>query len=141
MSRSGYSDDGGGWELVMWRGAVNSAIKGKRGQALLVEMADTLDSMPIKRLVANNLATAEGEVCALGAVAKARGIKVEGVDPEDSDAVASLFGVARALVCEIAAENDLDFYAINETPEERWKRMRTWVGDNLMAISIIQEKA
>lgn len=35
MSRSGYSDDCYGWELICWRGAVNSAIKGKRGQSFL----------------------------------------------------------------------------------------------------------
>ena len=33
MSRSGYTDECDGWELVRWRGAVNSAIRGKRGQA------------------------------------------------------------------------------------------------------------
>ncbi|KGC50992.1 hypothetical protein DO66_5867 [Burkholderia pseudomallei] len=35
MSRSGYSDDCGGWSLIRWRGAVNSAIKGARGQKFL----------------------------------------------------------------------------------------------------------
>ena len=29
MSRSGYTDECDGWELVRWRGAVNSAIRGK----------------------------------------------------------------------------------------------------------------
>jgi hypothetical protein len=35
MSRSGYSDDYGDdepWQLIMWRGAVASAFRGRRGQ-------------------------------------------------------------------------------------------------------------
>lgn len=36
MSRSGYTDDcDDQWALIRWRGAVNSAIKGKRGQQAL----------------------------------------------------------------------------------------------------------
>jgi hypothetical protein len=38
MSRSGYSDDCDGWALIRWRGAVNSAIKGRRGQQALREI-------------------------------------------------------------------------------------------------------
>ena len=45
MSRSGYSDDLEPWDLIRWRGAVNSAIKGKRGRALLQKMADALDAL------------------------------------------------------------------------------------------------
>lgn len=45
MSRSGYCDDGdyGQWEMIMWRGAVTSAFRGKRGQAFLKEMLDSRD--------------------------------------------------------------------------------------------------
>lgn len=32
MSRCGYSDDYDQWALIRWRGAVESAIRGKRGQ-------------------------------------------------------------------------------------------------------------
>jgi hypothetical protein len=37
MSRSGYSDDLENWSLIRWRGAVASAIRGRRGQAFLRE--------------------------------------------------------------------------------------------------------
>lgn len=49
MSRAGYSDDFEGGELNVWRGAVKSAIRGKRGQAFLKELAAAMDAMPDKR--------------------------------------------------------------------------------------------
>ena len=71
MSRSGYDDgccDDSNWNLIRWRGAVNSAIRGKRGQSLLREMREAMDAMPDKRLVAEQLVCEDG-VCALGTVA------------------------------------------------------------------------
>jgi hypothetical protein len=43
MSRSGYVDDVDQKDLAMYRGAVASAIRGKRGQALLREMREAMD--------------------------------------------------------------------------------------------------
>lgn len=131
MSRSGYSDDCDGPDLYLWMGTVKSAINGKRGQALIKDMAKALDEMPVKRLIANELVTKDGEVCALGAVARERCIDTFGVEPEDSERVASLFNISRALAKEIAFQNDQDLYFLEETPEERWKRVRKWVDDNL----------
>lgn len=132
MSRSDYDDDCDGWALIRWRGAVNAAIKGKRGQALLSDMALALDAMPVKRLIVEELISKQGEVCALGAVAKHKGISVEGIDPENHRAVCSKFNIADALAREIAFENDDDYGA---TPERRWERMRKWVEENLLAKS------
>ncbi len=131
MSRSAYDDDCDGWALIRWRGAVNSAIKGKRGQELLTEMANALDAMPVKRLISDELISKEGEVCALGAVAKHKGLNVEGVDPENHESVCAKFNIADALAREIAYENDDDWGA---TSEQRWERMRKWVNENLVAI-------
>jgi hypothetical protein len=50
MGRAGYSEDCDGWALIRWRGAVTSAIRGKRGQAFLREMLDALDALPVKRI-------------------------------------------------------------------------------------------
>lgn len=129
MSRSGYSDDLDNWDLIRWRGAVNSAIKGKRGQALLIEMAKALDAMPAKRLIASELVSKQGEVCALGAVAQHRCLNVENLDPDNSGAVAATFDIAEALAREIVYMND-EWYG--ETPEKRWKRMREWIDGNLV---------
>lgn len=128
MSRSEYSEDCDGWELIRWRGAVNSAIKGKRGQELLSEMASALDAMPIKRLISDELISKNGEVCALGAVAKHKSLKVENIDPHDSAKVAGIFNIAEALAREIAFINDEGYC---ETPEYRWKVVRQWVEESL----------
>ena len=130
MSRSGYSDDLEPWDLIRWRGAVNSAIKGKRGQSFLREMATALDAMPEKKLIEGALVADMGEVCALGAVAVHRKMNVENLDPEDSERIAGEFDIAKALAKEIMAEND-DVY-FSEPPEKRWKRMRNWVESNLV---------
>jgi len=126
VSRSGYIDDIDQWPLIRWRGQVASAIRGKRGQALLREMLAALDAMPVKRLIAHDLKDATGEVCALGCLGVARGLDFDGIDPEEPDDVAHAFGVAHQLVAEIAFEND-EAAAYPESPEHRWLRMRTWV--------------
>ena len=127
MSRSGYYDDGDGdyWRWIMWRGAVKSAIRGKRGQALLKDILATLDAMPMRRLIAHELET-RGEVCALGAVGLSRGVRMAGIDPEDYGAVANVFGISEALAREIMFEND-EGGSRRETPEQRFERMRKWI--------------
>lgn len=72
MSRSGYHDDIEHWDLIRWRGAVASAIRGVRGQRFLKELMQALENLPDQRLIAHELEKG-GEVCALGAVGKSRG--------------------------------------------------------------------
>ncbi len=128
MSRSGYSDDLDSWDLIRWRGAVASAIRGKRGQAFLREMAAALDSLPDKMLIAGELQDAEGAVCAIGSVGRARGCPMAGIDPDDRYGIAKLFDIPRALACEIMYEND-DYRS--ETPQSRFARIRKWVDENI----------
>lgn len=126
MSRSGYTDDmDDQWAHIMWRGAVKSAIRGKRGQALLKEMLAAFDGLVEHRLIAKEL-EAGGAVCALGAVGRARGLDMHAIDPEDYDTVAGRFGIATALAQEIMYMND-DGGFYGETPEARYARMRQWV--------------
>ena len=137
MSRSGYSDDCGGWDLICWRGAVSSAIKGRRGQAFLIELREALDAMPDKRLIAEEL-EADGEFCTLGVLGAKRGLDMSGLDPDCRETVAAAFDIAPALAAEIVYENDEHPGAYQrqpdgsmawsrETPEHRWLRMRNWV--------------
>lgn len=127
MSRSGYSDDGEQWELIRWRGAVASAIRGRRGQAFLRELRDALDAMPEKSLVAEVLEEG-GEVCAIGALGRQRGVDISGLDPENPEGVAQVFDVAPALVKETVFLNDeCGPWCGDDTPELRWQRMRDWV--------------
>lgn len=140
MSRSGYSDDmEDQWRHIMYRGAVASAFKGKRGQSFLKEMLAALDALPVKRLVADELATPDlitcsqwglfetESVCAIGAVGRARGVDMKALDPEDAETVAGTFGIAESMAREIVFMNDEEFYSGNETPEARYARVRAWV--------------
>ena len=125
MSRAGYTEDGeDNWGLIRWRGQVASAIRGKRGQALLRDLVAALDAMPEKALVTEELETKEGNVCALGAVGRMRGAAIGEIDTEDWEALAQTFGIAEPLAREVMYENDEG--AWQETPEQRWKRMRAW---------------
>lgn len=128
MSRSGYSDDCENVQL--WRGAVDRAIQGKRGQNFLRELADAMDAMPEKRLITSELISETGEMCTIGVVCKARGLDVSNVDVYESKQVGNLVGIARAMAAEIEFENDER--RSNETPEERWVRMRKWVDEHLI---------
>ncbi len=133
MSRSNYSDDGEDqWGLIRWRGQVASSIRGKRGQALLIETLAALDAMPNKVLIASEL-TFNGEFCTLGVVGQARGIPLADIDPEAIDCVAKLFDVAEPLVREIVYEND-ECGRWDETPQHRWTRMRQWVAGKIKVV-------
>jgi hypothetical protein len=102
-------------------------------------MLEALDALPEKILIAEDLVDRDGRVCALGAVGKKRGLDMAGVDPEDRDAVAKLFGIAPALAAEIAFLNDGWFSAMEwplpvgaeYTPAHRFIKMRKWAEENL----------
>lgn len=89
-----------------------------------------MDKMTEKKLIAHELVTSSNEVCAVGVVCRARGLDVSGVDVKDPDRVGQLVGISRSMTAEIEFEND-EGNRRDETPEERWTRMRKWVGDNL----------
>lgn len=132
MSRSGYCDDIDSDEAQrranIYRGAVASAFRGRRGQAFLKEMLSALDALPEKRLIASELEQ-DGAVCAIGAVGKARGVDMSKLVPEDIENVGAAFGIAEAMAREIVYEND-DEYRV-ETPEQRFERMHKWVKDQI----------
>lgn len=134
MSRSGYSDDiEDPLALARWRSAVRSAMYGRRGQAALKEMLAALDALPEKRLIREELELDEGmpfhrrgDVCALGALGKARGMDLSNLDPEDTETVAGAFNLADAMTREIVWVND-EAGGSRETPEQRFKRVYAWV--------------
>lgn len=129
MSRSGYNDDmDDQWAFIRWRGAVTSALKGKRGQSFLNEMIAAMDTLPERKLIANELEQ-EGAVCAIGAVGKARGVDMAGLDPTDPEGVAAAFGIPHALAAEIVYTNDEHFS--RETPEARFDAMRRWAKNEI----------
>ena len=136
MDRSGYSDDLDNWRLICWHGQVAGAIRGRRGQKFLRDPLKALDVMPEKRLITHALINAPPafvppehaapQVCAIGSVGLQRSVDMEQIDPADPEQVAQVFDIAHQLAQEIAWENDTAGLW-NETPEQRWQRMRDWV--------------
>jgi hypothetical protein len=133
VSRSGYSDDVWGSEYNLYRGAVDAAIYGKRGQQMLRELRDALDAMPVKRLVRGELETTDGEVCALGCLGRTRGVDMGDLDPDDAKSVAKAFNIAESLAREVVFLNDEDSWS--ETPEQRWQQMRSWCDKHIRSAS------
>lgn len=125
--------------------ALRLAIRGKRGQRLLRDLATELDALPEKRLAAGSFQNTDGEVCALGALGRARGLDMSELNriakfiDEDDDGyealgelnnkAAAAFDVARALAADLMWRNDM--HARSETPEERWTRMRAWIAGQI----------
>jgi len=130
MSRSGYSDDGDG--LNLYRGNVANAIRGKRGQAFLRDLARAMDAMPVKELIADNLIDADGNCCAIGVVCKQQNIDVSDIDYNSPHDVGDAVNIAWQLAAEIEYEND-EASRWDETRQMRWQRMREWVNRQLTA--------
>ena len=130
MSRSGLSEDEGDdpWAFIRWRGAVASALRGKKGQAFLREMLAALDAMPEKRLIEGELQEPSGDVCAIGCVGRARGMDMTIFDTYDYERIAGALGVNEKLVQEVEWINDENYHP---SPEQRWKDVREWVVENL----------
>ena len=137
MSRSGYTeiDDG---EFCPYRGSVARALRGKRGQAALVKIAEALDAMPVKGLAKGSFQK-DCNPCTLGALAASLGIDMIDVEPavdeygvDDVDAVkvGKRLNIAPAMAREIMYEND-DCYG---TPQERWEYMRKWVAREIREV-------
>lgn len=149
MSRSGYVDGWGydspeeQWALICYRGAVKSAIRGKRGQKLLRQLREALDAMPVKELIDMEMQAPSGAYCALGALAAHQGRDLKEMrfeDETDVPRIAGEFDVAASLIKEIVFENDEGFMdSYKDTPEvrkRRWQRIRNWVENQ-----IIEEKS
>jgi hypothetical protein len=134
MSRSGYDCDIEQWDLICWRGQVAAAIRGKRGQAFLLEMWRAMQTLPTHELTTGKLD--EGaNVCALGAVGRKRGIDMQQVDPNDNENVATLFGIPLALACEIMWENDEGGGGWRyETKRQRFERVKKWIESHLLPV-------
>ncbi len=139
MSRSGYDDDIYDCDdnsLYLYRANIDRAFAGRRGQAFLKEMLAAMDTLPDKKLISSLLQEDSGEVCAIGAVGRARGLDMERLnhladedDPDLGRFVAKKFGIAECMAREIMYWNDEA--RRRETPEERFARMRKWIEEQI----------
>jgi hypothetical protein len=153
MSRFHCDDwDGEGVHPLMWEQTCRNAIRGQKGQAVLRELKEALLGLPQQRLI-DGAFSREGEVCALGALARHRfaaGQKIcwgesviaslpqleerLGDDLEEDFITLDLgerMGLKRALALAISFENDEGTWA-SETPEQRYWRILRWVENNLV---------
>lgn len=121
-----------------WKARLQAALRGKRGQVFLRDLIEALDAMEAKELHAHNLG---GDcVCAMGALARARGVMVadlqEELDDEDGDhgwateVMGDRLDIAPSLAREVAYRNDECGWQ-KETPAQRWRRMRRWAEKRL----------
>ncbi|MGQ7247566.1 hypothetical protein ACUN9Y_09525 [Halomonas sp. V046] len=92
-----------------------------------------MDAMPEKQLVRDHMEF-NGGFCTLGTVAHARGLDTQSRDPEETDYWAEQLNISEAMVREIVFMNDEAWFR-DETPEQRWERMRKWVSDNIQGES------
>jgi hypothetical protein len=137
MSRHGYFDEEDyQGQFALYAQRVRNAARGKRGQAWLRELLAALDAMPKKELAAHTVAS-RGECCAVGALAIHRGIDLTEItydDPDDefydgeetTEWLAAHFDVADCLLRDVVYEND-EGGKWDETPAQRWERMRALV--------------
>lgn len=150
MSRHGYTEDlcDDHWALIRYRGRVKSAMRGKRGRALLRDLIASLDAMPDKRLIAGTLKSPEGEYCAIGVVAESRGVELSPIDPMDCEdkygedpELAEGLDVAPCLLNEVEFIND-EFWPYDETDKgsARWKHVRRWAQRQLDNAEAFAEK-
>lgn len=81
MSRFPEADEYDPFAQGRWEANVERSIKGRKGQQALRDLRDALLAMPEKRLIRDEFATPDGEVCAIGAAvaykrAQAKGIPI-----------------------------------------------------------------
>lgn len=106
------------------------SLQGKKGQASLRELEQALLALPEKRLVSGEFETPEGEVCAIGALKRFKGVEHVEHDPStDMDLVGEELGMPRLVAWMVVARNDHSFEDLND--DERYRAMLGWVRHQL----------
>ena len=122
--RISYSDDElwpGQFEL--WQANCKRSMRGKAGQKSLRELEAALLNLPRKRLIANQLQDESGDVCAIGALVKAKGITPLHPEYEIED-IGVQCGMPRLVAWKVVEMNDVEF---SRTSEERYGKLLSWV--------------
>jgi hypothetical protein len=142
MSR--YSDcDDYDWEPWMEgqaAGALQSAIRGRRGQQLLRDLVAGLDALPEPELAAGALEDPKtGCLCALGVVRLQRGPEAVPLrfDPSDPDVdwreLAEPFGISETLANAVVSQNEYGSKCNDEqSRRRRWLSVRAWAVGHLI---------
>lgn len=139
--RIGYSDEEDyPGQFALWQANCKRSLDGRCGQQALRDLRDELLAMPSKRLIVGDLA-GEGEVCAVGALLRHRGIaqseleRLNGsTDPADwyTDEIASRYGVPPLVAWKLVELNDMELAAFRDaTPEQRYVEVLAWVNEHI----------
>ena len=130
------------WMPGQQAGALKSAIRGRRGQRLLLDLVAGLDALSVPELSAGALEDeATGCCCALGAVRRYRGPaavplyyhpKEEDLDPPH---FAKPFNVAPALAYAVVEANEgWSDSNVESARRQRWKAVRAWAVRHLAGV-------
>lgn len=117
--------------LVAYELEISSAADDKRAQSWVKLFDDPAAADRYRKHIVEKRPAEykEGDVCALGALGRVRGLDMTNLDPDEYEGVAAAFDVASPLAREIVFMND---EGPHETPEQRWQRMRKWVAAQII---------
>lgn len=147
MSRITYAEEEDfPGQAELWDANRLRSLKGQKGQAALRELEAALLALPSKQLIADELEDAEGNVCAIGALARYKnyGGSLELPEPKNefeehvvSDAmikVAGKLSVPRLVAISIIERNDdaCAWKRDDETPEQRYERILGWIRKQIL---------
>lgn len=125
-------------QAELWEANLRRSLEGRKGQQSLRELEAALLALPEKRLIADELESDKGEVCAVGALAKFKHYSGSMSLPEVYDeldeykveeamlAVAKDLGVPKLVAVAIIQQNDEDAHHHSMTPERRYERLLDW---------------
>jgi len=124
--RIGYSDEEDyPGQFGLWQANCRRSLKGRAGQAALRELEAALLALPEKRLIADKMIDAEGEVCAIGALAKYKGrdlLAEPHVGPDDEfegdgemEEIGMELGMPRLVAWKVVSKNDIEIDGHYET--------------------------
>jgi len=129
-------------QFALFQANCRRSLQGKQGQSALRELESALLALPDKRLIAGKMIDADGEVCAIGALAKHKGrdliaerrsqlaeIGIERHDDEfegdgDMEEIGVELGMPRLVAWRVVALNDIEidghYERIPGPTQDRW---------------------
>lgn len=121
-------------QFDLWQANCRRSLNGRAGQEALRDLESALLAMPEKRLIVDDLAV-DGEVCAVGALMRARGVpqgRLEEISgDDDTDVLAAKEArVPRLVGWKLVELNDYELEHV--TPEQRYERVLDWVRERLL---------
>lgn len=168
--RIGYSEDedfAGQFEL--WQANCRRSLQGKKGQAALRELEAALLALPDKRLIEGEMIDKDGDVCAIGALAKHKGRDLLAEphvgDPDEfggdgeMEEIGVELGMPRLVAWKVVCKNDIEIRGhyqtlpgpyrwpqefpqayVPVTPETRYQKMLAWVRQQITSGTVTEEE-